>query len=159
MIRVFHTVAEYEGHHIALVTPKLWEKANKSLIEKKAPQTPTRRRNAHKMLLKGILKCDHCGKQLVPKPAGKKDKEGNPYLYYTCGDVNKHGQKDKCPLRNIPARAFEDFVLKLLAELGKHPKIVRATAEAARKDHSKAVKPFEAKLRKLLKELDGVSKG
>ena len=43
-------------------------------------------------------------------------------------------------------------------ELGNHPKTVRATAEAAKNDHDKAVKPFEAKLRVVVKELDGVSK-
>ena len=90
---------------------------------------------------KGLLRCGHCGKQLVPKPAG-----------------NKHGKTNDCPLRNIPARAFEEFVLKLLAELGKHPEIVKATAESAKKDHLKAVKPFEAKLKKAVKELTDVSK-
>jgi len=107
---------------------------------------------------KGILRCDHCNRFLVPKPAGKKDKDGNPYLYYTCGDLNKHGKKTDCVLRNIPARAFEDFIIKLLAELGKHPDVVKATAEAAKREHQEAVKPFEAKLRKVAKELDEASK-
>lgn len=80
------------------------------------------------------------------------------HIYYTCGDLNKHGKKTDCVLRNIPARAFEDFIIKLLAELGKHPDVVKATAEAAKREHQEAVKPFEAKLRKVAKELDEASK-
>lgn len=154
---IAHNDAEYPGRHEAIVTKDAWDKANKRLVEKKAPQSATRRMNRHEMLLKGLLKCDHCGKHLIPKPAGKKDKDGNPYLYYVCGDINKHGKDTACPLRNIPARAFEEFVLKLLSELGKHPEIVRSTAESARKDHLKAVKPFEAKLKTTVKELADVS--
>jgi len=139
------------------VSASQWEKANKVLIEKEPPQKDKRRKNQHQMLFKGLLKCDHCGKHLVPKPAGKKDKDGNPYLYYTCGDINKHGRKNGCVLRSLPARAFEEFVLNLLSELGKHPEIVKATAESAKKDHMKAIKPFETKLRKVVKELKEVS--
>ena len=155
---ITHADNEYEGRHKALIDAKLWEKANKALMEKKPAQTSTRRSNRHEMLLKGILTCGHCGKQLIPKPAGKKDANGNPYLYYTCGDINKHGKSAQCELRNIPARAFEEFIIKLLSELGKHPDVVRATAEAAKSEHLEAVKPFEAKLRKAVKELDEVSK-
>lgn len=155
---IVHGDNEYEGRHKALVDSKLWERANKKLVEKKPAQSLTRRSNRHEMLLKGILKCDHCNRHLVPKPAGKKDSDGNPYLYYTCGDLNKHGKKTDCVLRNIPARAFEDFIIKLLAELGKHPDVVKATAEAAKREHQEAVKPFEAKLRRVTKELDEASK-
>ena len=154
---IVHADSEYEGRHDAVVKASLWEKANKALAEKKPARSMTRRSNRHEMLLKGILKCGHCGKQLIPKPAGKKDADGNPYLYYTCGDINKHGKSAACSLRNIPARAFEDFIIKLLSELGKHPDVVRATAEAAKSEHLEAVKPFAAKLRKAVKELDEVS--
>lgn len=92
-----------------------------------------------------------------PEACGKKDKDGNPYLYYVCGDLNKHGKSDNCVLRNLPARGFEEFLLKLMGELGKHPEIIRATTEATRKEHEDAAKPFERKLREIEKELDAVS--
>ena len=155
---ILHGENEYEGRHEALIDASLWEKSNKALMEKNPVQSATRQRNRHEMLLKGILRCDHCNKHLVPKPAGKKDSDGNPYLYYTCGDINKHGKKNACELRNIPARAFEEFIIKLLSELGQHPDVIKATAEAAQSEHLEAVKPFEAKLRQAVKELDEVSK-
>lgn len=155
---IVHNEEEYPARHEALVSTSLWKKANKALIDKQPPQKKDgRRTNHHEMLFKGLLRCGHCGKHLVPKPAGKKDASGNPYLYYTCGDVNKHGKQNGCVLRSLPARAFEDFILKLIGELGKHPEIVKATAEASKKDHLKAIKPFEAKLRKVAKELKEVS--
>lgn len=60
-------------------------------------------------------------------------------------------------MRNLPARGFEEFLLQLMGELGKHPEIIRATTEASRKDYEEAAKPFERKLRELEKELEAVS--
>ena len=155
---IVHNNTEYPARHEALVSGKLWKKANGNLVEKRVPESKTRRNNRHKMLLKGLLKCGHCGKRLVPKPAGKKDRDGNPYLYYVCGDINRHGKRNQCPLRNIPGRAFEEFVLKLLAELGKHPEVVKRTVEAAKKSHIREIKPLERKLAKVVGELEGVNR-
>lgn len=157
---IVHDETEYPARHEALVDEQLWKAANKVLsggVQLPQGEAKIRQRNRHQMLLKGVLRCGHCGKHLIPKPAGKKDKDGNPYLYYTCGDINKHGKADNCALRNLPARGFEEFLLKLMGELGKHPEIIRATTEATRKEHEEAAKPFERKLREIEKELDAVS--
>ncbi len=158
---IVHDEAEYPGRHQALVDDELWKAANKVLTAGvKLPDNADanlRQRNRHQMLLKGILRCGHCGKHLIPKPAGKKDKDGNPYLYYVCGDLNKHGKSDGCVLRNLPARGFEEYLIQLMGELGKHPEIIRATTEASRKDYEEAAKPFERKLREVEKDLDSVS--
>lgn len=157
---IVHDGAEYPARHEALVDEKLWKAANKVLtagVKLPAGDTKMRQRNRHQMLLKGILRCGHCGKHLIPKPAGKKDKDGNPYVYYVCGDLNRHGKTAACELRNLPGRAFEDFILKLMGELGRHPEIIRATTESARKEQEQASKPFERKLREIEKELAAVS--
>lgn len=154
---ILHQKNEYPSRHEAIVSQKVWEKANSVLNESTTDIPEVRRTNRHEMLLKGLLRCGHCGKHLIPKPAGKKDKDGKPYVYYTCGDLNKHGKSNNCTLRNIPGRAFEEFILKLLKELGQHPDVIQVTTAAAQKENKRAVQPYEVKLKEISKELDDAS--
>ncbi|MBK6664293.1 MAG: recombinase zinc beta ribbon domain-containing protein [Thermoflexaceae bacterium] len=56
----------------------------------------------HVHLLKGLIKCGVCGTTMTPYPAGKKDKAGNPYLYYSCTSVTQDGSA-LC----VPSVAFQ----------------------------------------------------
>jgi hypothetical protein len=62
---------------------------------------------------------------MTPYPAGKRDKDGNPYLYYACTNVVKDGSEAPCPVRSIPARSFEQVMLAYIGELGRHTEIIR----------------------------------
>ena len=157
---IVHKGEEYPAKHEALINQETWQAANRVLtagVKPPSTNSKMRQRNRHQMLLKGVLRCGHCGNHLVPKPAGKKDKHGDPYLYYVCGDLNKHGKATECTLRNLSGRAFEDYVLQLMGELGQHPDIIKATIEAAKKEQGKSAKPFEKKLKQVSKELKEVS--
>ena len=64
---------------------------------------------------------------MTPKPSGKKDSDGNPYLYYCCGDVNRDGLASSCGFSNIGSKPFEEFVIKVIGEIGRHPDVIKAT--------------------------------
>ncbi len=148
---------EYPSEHPAIVSPQLWQAANEALRPKEKEGPIFLHQDRHVHLLKGLLKCGHCGLSLTPKPAGKKDKHGNQYLYYTCTNVSKEGEEAKCSVRNIPARPFEDLIVGYIGEIGKHPDIIKASIKAADETKNKGVKPLKAKLAELDRRFDELS--
>ncbi len=154
---ILHNDTEFEGRHVGLVSEKLWADANKALSSIDAPGRAHADRNKYELLLKGILRCGHCGNLMTPKPSGKKDPDGNPYLYYCCGDVTKDGSASLCELRNIGSKPFEEFVIKVIGEIGKHPDTVAAALANAKLDCSRTIKPLKKKAAKLEKDYRGIS--
>jgi len=145
-----HDSDEYDGEHKGLVTEKLWDEANTALTPLQRQRIQQRDKHVH--LLKGILKCGHCGTSLTPYPAGKKDKDGNPYLYYTCTHVVKEGVQAPCLVRSLPAREFEDLILGFIGELAAQPALIKETMAVAVEAQTKAVRPMKSKLATLQKK-------
>jgi site-specific DNA recombinase len=139
-----HDADEYDAEHKGLVTEKLWDEANAALKPRLTQHIQKRDKHVH--LLKGLLKCGHCGTSLTPYPAGKKDKDGNPYLYYTCTHVVKEGTEAHCPVRSLPARAFEDLILGFIGEMAKQPALIKETMVASTEAQLKVVRPLRTKL-------------
>lgn len=74
---------------------------------------------------------------------------GEPYLYYACIHVTKDGSAADCPVRSIPARAFEDLIVNYIGEIGKHPEIIEAAVKASNEEKIKSIRPLKSKLAKL----------
>lgn len=144
-----HDTSDFDGEHKGLVSEKLWDAANEALKPQKRQRVQMRDKHVH--LLKGLLKCGHCGTSLTPYPAGKKDKNGNPYLYYTCTHVVKEGGEAPCSVRSLPAREFEDLILGFIGELAKHPAMIKETLAASTDAQMKSVRPLKTKLAALQK--------
>src|SRR5690606_8554787 len=150
---VHHHGEDYHGEHEALVSEKLWQEANDALSGKgKKRKQAVLDRNTHQSLLKGIIRCGECGHRLTPKPGGKKDRDGNPYLYYTCNNVSKDGKAATCSLRNVPARAMDDFVIQILGEIGRRPEIIKAAVASSNEEKSKSIRPLKTKLVRLQRQ-------
>jgi site-specific DNA recombinase len=143
-----HDGVEYPAEHPGIVSKEVWQAANDAL-SRKAGVRRTYRRDKHVHLLKGLLKCGHCGLSLTPKPAGKRDQQGIPYLYYTCNNVSKDGGAATCKVRNIPVRAFEDLIIRYIGQIGEHPDLIEQTVRAANDTKNKAIRPLKAKLDQL----------
>lgn len=144
-----HGNKDYPSEHPALVTAKVWEEANGALNPEKDEPSKLQRRDKHTHLLKGILKCGHCGTSLTPYPSGKKDENGQPYLYYTCTHVTKDGAASECPVRSIPARAFEGLIVSYIGEIGRHQEVIDAAVRASNEEKTKAIRPLRTKLAEL----------
>ena len=154
-----HGEEEYPSQHPALVSKDLWEDANTALHPAEGrTRSPLYKRDKHVHILKGLLKCGHCGTTLTPYPAGKKDANGNPYLYYACTHVVKDGAASTCPVRSIPARSFEEIIVGYIGELGRHPEIIAETIEVSNRAKVSALRPIKAKLVRLDKEFQDVAK-
>ncbi|MBF0523259.1 MAG: hypothetical protein HQL24_09425, partial [Candidatus Omnitrophica bacterium] len=84
-----------------------------------------------------------CGTFLTPYPAGKKDKNGNPYLYYACGRVVDFGTNSNCRVRLIPAREFENVIKKCLTDLGNNKALIEAAIKNSTKMNKNKIKPLQ----------------
>lgn len=143
---IHHKGQDHSAEHPALVTAKLWQEANDALNGKGRVRRAIQERDAHQTLPKGLIRCGVCGNRLTPKPGGKRDKNGNPYLYYTCNNVSKDGKASPCTVRNVPARTMDDFIMGIIGELGRHPDVIRNAIAASNEEQRKSLRPLKAKL-------------
>ena len=149
---IAHDGKEYPGEHPSIVSAQLWKQANESLKPKaRRDRMNAGGSNKHEQVLKGLLRCGECGNSLTPKPSGKKDKNGNPYLYYTCNEVSKDGKASTCSLRNLPARPFEKFIVKIIGEMGRHPDVIQSALHASNKAKNQSVRKLKSKIAQLTK--------
>lgn len=133
---------QFKGQHQALISEKVWQEAHNKLYTKKTRQE-TYKKDNHIHLLKGILKCGECETSITPYPSGKKDKNGEPYLYYACGRVVDFGKNSPCKVRMIPAREFEKTIKDALVELGKNKTLIESTIKNTAKHNNQALKPLQ----------------
>ncbi|KJJ85449.1 recombinase [Candidatus Omnitrophus magneticus] len=143
---------EFKGIHPSIVSVQTWDKTYE-LLQPKHTKRLTYSKDAHVHLLKGIAKCGECGVLLTPYPGGKKDRHGNPYLYYACGKVVDSGKESSCKVRALPAREFENAIKKCLSDLGHNKAIVESAIKSTAKFTKSRIKPLEAELEKTEKRL------
>ncbi len=142
-------------HRYESIIPKtLYDKANASM-KKKSPDNngvkikPNADRHTH--LLKGILKCDDCGCSMTPVPSGKRDKDGNQYLYYVCTEVNHYKDAKTCKVRTLPARLIENTMIHYLRDLGQKPELLAEVIRASNKAAGGEVKNLKKEEERLNK--------
>lgn len=80
---------------------------------------------------------------MTPTPAGKKDKDGNPYLYYSCIANHPDGKDSKCKVRIIPARPMELALKRVLRNLGQNKKLLKDVMDEANKESKISIHPLE----------------
>ena len=103
----------------------------------------------HVHLLKGLIKCQECGSTMTPVPSGKKDKKGNPYLYYTCTEVSHYRNGSKCDVRSFSARDFENTIIQYLKDLGENRVLIHRCIAQANKGTGENLKKLEREEKRL----------
>jgi DNA invertase Pin-like site-specific DNA recombinase len=101
----------HSGEHDAIVPEATWRQAQVQL-RRQTRRTVTRPRNPD-YLLRGLLRCVHCGAAFTPATTTRKGDRA--YRYYLCITRDKQG-RSACPAGPLPAAAIEDFVLARLHE-------------------------------------------
>ena len=133
---------EFKGEHQAILSINMWDKANK-LLKPIQPKKIEYSKDTHVHILKGLAKCGECDTLLTPYPAGKKDKNGIPYLYYACGKVVDDGKNSACRVRALPARDFEEIIKRCLIELGQNKALIESSIRNASQFNKKRLKPLQ----------------
>ncbi len=133
----------YRGNHEPIVSEEMWDRANRSIGVGRDNDNGMHYKDDHVHLLKGILKCGHCGLAMTPYPSGKKTKDGTPYLYYACISFTKDGRHTSCPVKMLSARPVEALIKQALADLGNNPTILQACVDEANREAVRSVDQME----------------
>jgi site-specific DNA recombinase len=115
------------------------------IMDTRAPDKNEDRIYRGPLLLTGLLKCGHCGAQMVS--AGTK-KDGKMYRYYCCKTYMQSG-KDACPGCRVRVDQFEpvvlDTVLDWIFSMDNVLPVVKALRKAL-KDRSKPLKALRHRI-------------
>jgi len=123
---VTHRGKRYPGEHEAIVPRPLWDKAHVILGNNyRARGVETRTKTP--ALLRGILRCAHCGCAMGPTYTKKR---GRFYRYYLCVHASKNGN-DSCPIRTLSAGEIETAVVDRLRDILRSPEMVAAAVRSA----------------------------
>jgi site-specific DNA recombinase len=97
----------YRGEHRAILSERLWKRANRILTT--IPKPARKERNKTGALLKGLLQCGGCGKPMAVTYTGK---QGRRYRYYVCR--SPHDQANENRKRYVSADVIERSVIEQL---------------------------------------------
>ncbi len=145
----------FPGVHEPLVTEETWRAANHA-IDSAADgkrRIGSNGRDVHVHLLKGLVRCGHCGSTMTPFPSGKTGPSGERFLYYQCSEVVKHPQDCDCPVRRLPARKLEEAIARILMGLARDPDRLRQAAERSDADANREPESLERRRTKRSSDL------
>jgi site-specific DNA recombinase len=99
----------YQGEHLAIVEPRLWDEVNAGFIERQRLKSDSVR-SEQKALLSGLLVCKSCERPMI---ATYSVKRGRRYRYYVCKAAQQNGW-NSCPTKSVSATLIEDSVVAQL---------------------------------------------
>ncbi len=123
---VTHKEKVYPGEHDAIVSKGLWDAAQE-ILKENYHQRSARTRARTPALLKGIIRCGHCGNSMGITFTRK---SGKLYRYYVCVHASKSGY-DSCPVKSVAAGEIEKTVVNQLRALLCAPEVIARTSRAA----------------------------
>lgn len=104
-----------EGVHEPLVSPEIFEKAQKAIYEngKANGVWGRKKRTSNKCLLAGLIRCVNCGSTFYQAycnvPSGKQKKK---FYYYRDSGYMREGAGQKCKLTQVPMKPLHAWVLE-----------------------------------------------
>jgi site-specific DNA recombinase len=127
--RIVHKGVEYKGEHEAIVPEELFNDAGalmdlnwKGAIHKDGYEIK------HNFVLRGLLRCGCCGSSM--NPYSSYGHGGQKFFYYKCLSVSKL-DKTACEVRSVPAKTFEEHVIRRLGVLGENVKLLEDVVKSA----------------------------
>jgi len=141
----------YEGEHDAIIDPVLWNQVQAAI---EAP--PRTRANSNRAetpgLLKGMLRCGHCGTSMA---LSFTKRHGRLYRYYNCHRATRTSY-DNCEVKSIAAGIVEGQVKDLLRKVFRSPEVVQRTLDAVHAIQTAERSQLEAEKKRIEEELAGV---
>jgi site-specific DNA recombinase len=151
--KVEHKGEVYDDEHDAIVTQKLWDEAHEILAENHKARA-NRTRSETPALLKGIVRCGHCGCGMGPTYTKKKEKL---YRYYLCTHASKNGYSS-CPVKTVAAGEIEEAVVDQLRAVFRTPEIITRTFREAKSREAEELERLREEKAELEKKLAGLRK-
>ncbi len=143
----------YSGEHTAIVDEDLFGRVQ-GLLARNRNSGGKYQRNKYGALLRGLVRCKHCGCAMVHHYAAKGSKR---YRYYVCMKALKQGWSS-CPYPSLPAGELEQFVIDQIKTTCSDPAlladVVNQALEQLRRqmDDSKQARDFQVQRVKRINE-------
>jgi site-specific DNA recombinase len=123
---IAHKGNVHPAEHPPIIDRRAWDRVQGMLTEKGRVRGSNTRRKTP-ALLKGLIRCGHCGKAMGITFA---QRHGKQYRYYLCGRAAKNGY-DSCPVRTVAAGVVEAAVMEQLKAVFASPEMIARTYRAA----------------------------
>ncbi|MBN1489496.1 MAG: recombinase family protein [Phycisphaerae bacterium] len=104
----------HAGEHEAIIDPELFDKVQQQLRQN-GRTGGVEVRNRYGALLRGLLRCRHCGTAMTHTFSMRNNRVA--YRYYRCVNAMKNG-RDVCPSGSVPAAEIERIVVDEIRGLG-----------------------------------------
>ena len=127
----------YEGEHDAIVDEDLFGRVQ-GMLRRNRGSGGKYQRNKYGALLKGLVRCKHCGCGMSHHYAAKGRRR---YRYYVCLTAQKKGWS-ACPYPSLPAGELERFVIDRIKETVHDPQLL-----------ADVIRRAEAQLRRQIEDL------
>ncbi|NIA07157.1 MAG: recombinase family protein [Actinobacteria bacterium] len=109
----------YEGEHQAIVDSDLFGRTQ-AMFRRNRNGGGRHPRNKYGALLKGLVRCKHCGCGMSHHYSARGQRR---YRYYVCYIAQKKGWS-ACPYPSLPAGELERFVVEQIRELTQEPQLL-----------------------------------
>ena len=123
---IVHKGKSYPGEHQAILDRRLWDQAHRIMSENYHVRA-TRTRHKAPSMLKGVLRCRHCGMLMG---AVYTSRHGKKYRYYVCNNAERNGY-DACPVPSVAAGQIEGAVKERLHVMLRSPEMIARTFREA----------------------------
>ena len=156
-----HLGKSYPGEHEAIIDRQTWERAQ-TLLDTNRTYRASQTRRKTTAMLKGLVRCGHCGGAMHDTWTAGKGRLAKRYRYYVCNKGAKIGM-DSCPVKSVPAGEIENAVFQYLRSVFRSPDVVARTVQAMQAQAQKhqeelhrqrdALEKRLAELRKIIRNL------
>jgi len=133
-----------EGEHPAIIDQDTFQQVQRMLHANRT-SGGIHIRNKSGALLKGIVRCKHCGCGMTHHFTTRGNRR---YRYYVCIKAQKEGWS-KCLAPSLPARELEDFVIEQIRVLGRDKKVLKETLTAAQEHLQEEISVLEEQRRQI----------
>jgi len=146
-----HKDKRYPGLHEAIVEQSVWDEVQ-TVLSGNAPPRARAGRSRTPALLKGIIKCGHCGTSMGVTFARK---SGRTYRYYLCQRANKEGYAT-CPVKTVSAGTVESAVTIQLRKILHSPEEVASVLRTMHEREAAARRKLEKTRQRLVSRFEVV---
>ena len=119
---IIHKGKSYPGEHEAILDRRLWDQAQRIMADNYHSRSSKTRQKAP-ALLRGILRCGHCGKAMG---ASHTKRHGKRYRYYVCSNAQRNGY-EACPVKTVAAGQIEGAVKDRIRVILRSPDMIART--------------------------------
>jgi site-specific DNA recombinase len=130
----------FDGEHEAIVDEDLFGRVQ-GMLRRNRGSGGKYQRNKFGALLKGLVRCKHCGCSMVHHYASKR---GRRYRYYVCLNAHKKGWAT-CPFPSLPAGDLEQFVVERIKEAVCDPVLFRDVVGQAGRQLNRQIDELKGK--------------